>query len=66
MTMAHARCIPDTYGYIQTIKIFDSHCFSTTKMVARRRLKCGLKVLTDPFVYVGNSDSVSMLAVICD
>jgi len=35
-------------------------------MVARKRLKSGLKVLPDLFVYFGNSDSASMLAVICD
>jgi len=33
--MAHAHCMLDTYGYKYTIRICNSYCFSTAKMVLR-------------------------------
>jgi len=33
--MAHADCMLDTYGYKYTIRICNSYCFSTAKMVLR-------------------------------
>ena len=42
--MAHSHCIPDTLGYIHTLNIWNTHCFSTAIMVARTRLNVALYV----------------------
>ena len=37
-SMAHAHFMLDTQGYKHTLKICNTHCFSTTTLVARTRL----------------------------
>jgi hypothetical protein len=34
--MAHAHCMLDTKGYEHTLRIFNTHCFSSATMVAER------------------------------
>ena len=36
--MAHAHYMLDTQGYIHTLRLCNTHCFSTATMVARTRL----------------------------
>jgi len=35
---AHALCMLDKRGYRQTLRIFNTYCFSTATMLTRRRL----------------------------
>jgi len=44
--MAHVFCILDTYGYKCTLTICNTHCFSTTTMVARTHDNVTLYVRT--------------------
>ena len=36
--MAYAHCMLNNYGFKHTLRICNTHCFSTTTMVARTRL----------------------------
>ena len=40
--MAHAHCMVDTYGYIHTLRICNTYCFSIATMVTRTRLNVTL------------------------
>jgi len=42
--MAHAHCMMDTQGYWETLGICNIYCFSTTIIIARRRLNDTLYV----------------------
>jgi hypothetical protein len=44
MTMAHAECRLNTYGYKCTLRICNTYCFSTATIVARTRLNVTLHV----------------------
>jgi len=35
---AHSHGMPDTYGHKQTLRIYNSKCFSTATMVTRKSL----------------------------
>jgi len=36
--VVYAHCMLDTYGYRHTLRICNTHCFSTATMVAQTRL----------------------------
>ena len=40
--VVHMQCMLDTYGYKHTVRICNTHCFSTATMVARKRLNVTL------------------------
>ena len=42
--MVHVHCTLDTYGYKHTVRICNTHCFSTATMVTRKRLNIALYV----------------------
>jgi len=42
--IAHAHCMLDNYRYKQTLRIYNSYCFCTTRMVARTRFSVTLYV----------------------
>ena len=42
--MAHAHCMLDTYGYRLTLRICNTHCFSTATVVTRPGLHIMLHV----------------------
>jgi len=43
--LAYTHCMLDNYGYKHTLGICNTYCFSTTKMVARKRLNVTSYVL---------------------
>jgi len=43
-TMGHAHCMQDTWGYKQALRICDTYCFSTAKMVVQTHLNVKLCV----------------------
>ena len=46
--MANVRYMLDTKGYKHTIIVFNTYCFSTATMVARKRLSVTLYVIAGP------------------
>jgi len=46
--MAHAHCMLDTWGYRYTLRMCNSYCISTARVVARTRLGVTLEVLCLP------------------
>jgi len=36
--MAHVRCMKNTYGFKNTLRICNTYCFSTASLVTRTRL----------------------------
>jgi hypothetical protein len=44
VNMAHAHFMPDTKGYIHTLRICNTYCFSIATLVTRKRLNVTLYV----------------------
>ena len=58
--LAHAHCMFDAKGYKYPLRIRNTYCFSTTKMVARTRLHVTLYMmpvlLMDTAVYLSQEE----------
>jgi len=49
----HVHCMMDTYGYKHTLRMCNTHCFSTTTMVAQKCLNVAVYVHCLPcIIYV--------------